>query len=496
MKPQHSSSDVPFGDRYLLCEQLAIGGMAEVHRARQLSPSGFEKEVVVKRLKPQLAADPRIVEMFTDEARVSALLSHPNAVHVFDAGIEDGLPYIAMEYIDGVELNVLCRRGLAAGNFLPVQHAVELVRQAALAMGYFHNLQDASGEPLNLVHCDISPNNLLITADGFLKVIDFGIAQFLGQSYSDADLVPGKLSYMSPEQARRDRLDRRSDIFSLAIVLYEVTLGQRLFRGPAHDVKARLLAGDIQPPTFVRRDFPADLETVIMRALEPEPSDRFQEAFDFADALAAYLHDGQFRTGPLPIARYLDSLAVASGQSQREELIPEADLASDEEALDFDRGRHLTDDRDSGAEESQAAKEWDDVDEDDAAVADVLGIDVNLVARSSRAKTEPSLRVLARRQGRALPTAAAMRDATGAPRAQASQSDGGSADSSVPAAASASDGGHGPLIVNRGGRVLSAELPVGQAPVAPRRGLPGVALVLVGLILGAGAAALAYYLVF
>src|SRR5262249_8342396 len=159
--------------------------------------------------------------------------------HVYDVDEHDGIPYIAMEYIVGEELNELCRRGIAHDRFLPLEHAVELMRQAAAGMGYFHAKRAAdfgsgpdAGEPLEIVHLDISPSNLLVTQDGFLKIIDFGIARAKGLR-QPSEVLPGKLSYMSPEQAARQAIDHRSDVVSLGIVLYEITVGRRLFRGAA-----------------------------------------------------------------------------------------------------------------------------------------------------------------------------------------------------------------------------------------------------------------------
>ncbi len=375
--------EVVFGDRYWLTQPLAVGGMAEVFLARQQGDDGFTKEVVIKRLRPELAADPRVVAMFRDEARVSGLLGHCNSVHVFDSGTHDGLPYMAMEYIRGEELNQLCRRGIACGEFLPLEHAIELIRQAALGMGYYHNLCDPQGRALDLVHCDISPNNLLVGQDGYLQIIDYGISQFQGQQYRDAQLVPGKLSYMSPEQARRAPMDHRSDIFSLGVVLYEITLGRRLFRGPASEVLPRIVRCDIEAPTFVRHDYPGALESIVMRALEAEPSDRYQEANDLADALGEYLREEQMRTSPVGIARYLDRLSVAEGGERREHFISEAELNNDEEQLDFERGL-FSGFRAMAGQEPQAAASWDEVDEDESAVAEALGIDVELVRTVSR----------------------------------------------------------------------------------------------------------------
>ncbi|HEY0250223.1 MAG TPA: serine/threonine-protein kinase, partial [Kofleriaceae bacterium] len=173
---RHRTADldpVQFGGRYTLLRRLAVGGMAEIYLARQAAMAGFEKEVVIKKLRAELADDPRVVEMFLDEAKIGAQLNHPNIVHVYDVDENDGIPYIAMEYIVGEELNELCRRGIAHGRFLPLQHAVELMRQAAAGLGYFHAKRGAEGTaladtPLEIVHLDISPSNLLVTQDGFL----------------------------------------------------------------------------------------------------------------------------------------------------------------------------------------------------------------------------------------------------------------------------------------------------------------------------------------
>ncbi|HWO20876.1 MAG TPA: serine/threonine-protein kinase [Kofleriaceae bacterium] len=363
-----------FGGRYTLLRRLAVGGMAEIYLARQAARAGFEKLVILKRLRAEHAADPRIVQMFVDEARIGALLGHPNIVHVYDVGEHEGIPFIAMEHILGEELNELCRRGIAHKSFLPLEHAVELMRQAAMGMGYFHSrrgaLDGAEAErPLEIVHLDISPSNLLVTQDGFLKIIDFGIASARGQRHR-GDVLPGKLGYMSPEQAARKAVDRRSDIFSLGIVLYEITVGKRLFRGSARDVIARLTEGQIEPPTSVRRKFPAALEAIVMRALARSPDARYQNAYDLADDLEAFLQGAQLRSGPVRIARYLDALSQAAGGPRRPELLPEAETRGAAAAA-RDGGR--------GTLEAYApapAKEWEDAEQPEADVAAALGLDL------------------------------------------------------------------------------------------------------------------------
>jgi serine/threonine-protein kinase len=391
---------VEFGDRYLLTALLAVGGMAEIYLARQAAMAGFEKDVVIKRLKPELAGDPLVTEMFLDEARIGAVLSHPHIVHVYDVDEQDGVPYIAMEHIRGEELSTLCRRGLSLGHFLPLAHAVELMRQAAAGMGYFHARRDALGRALGIVHCDISPINLLVSEDGFLKIIDFGIARAWNQKRRHDGAIPGKLSYMSPEQAERAPVDHRSDIFSLGIVLYEITVGRRLFKGPASEVVDRLAGCAIEPPTFVRRDFPGALEAIILRALERHPDDRYQSAYDLGDDLESFLRERGMRTGPVRIARYLDELAMAGGGERRPDLIAESEHQGEDEDLDFDRGVFADWEpaQPQGAPELDlgGASDWDEYDEEDSMVAQVLGIElqafkrVHVPGRGATPMPEPS----------------------------------------------------------------------------------------------------------
>ncbi|HEX4454026.1 MAG TPA: serine/threonine-protein kinase [Kofleriaceae bacterium] len=374
---RHVSAEIEptfFGGRYTLLRQLAVGGMAEIFLARQAAMAGFEKEVVIKRLRSELADDPRIVEMFLDEAKIGAQLNHPNIVHVYDVDEHDGIPYIAMEYIVGEELNELCRRGLSHGRFLPLEHAVELIRQAAAGMGYFHAKRGAegttlAGEALDIVHLDISPTNLLVTQDGFLKVIDFGIAKSRG-AQARTDVLPGKLSYMSPEQAARKPVDHRSDVFSLGIVLYEITVGKRLYRGPAHEVVHKLIEGEVEPPTFARRNFPPALESIVMRTLEKHAEDRYQSAYDLADDLEAFLRDEKMHSGPVRIARYLDLLSIAGGGPGRPELISEADSRIGDKELDFDSQAF------DGFVPGQS-DQWEDVEQPDTDVAAALQLELS-----------------------------------------------------------------------------------------------------------------------
>jgi hypothetical protein len=281
-----------------------------------------------------------------------------------------------MEYIVGEELNELCRRGITHDRFLPIEHAVELMRQAAAGMGYFHAKRTSEGSALDIVHLDISPSNLLVTQDGFLKVIDFGIARYRGQQ-ARHDVLPGKLSYMSPEQAARKPVDHRSDVFSLGIVLYEITVGKRLFRGPAQEVVERLIEASVEPPTFARRNFPPALESIVMRTLERHPEDRYQSAYDLADDLESFLRDEKLNSGEVRIARYLDMLSIAAGGARRPELISEAEARGGEgDDLDFDSQVFDGFAPAEGAPGPEQAPLWEDVEHNDAEVAAALHLEL------------------------------------------------------------------------------------------------------------------------
>ncbi|HRC56612.1 MAG TPA: serine/threonine-protein kinase, partial [Kofleriaceae bacterium] len=367
--PMALPQPVPVGERYLLIRRLAVGGVADIFLARQSATAGFEKDVVIKRLRPELRSNSRAVRMFLEEARIGALLNHPNVVHVYDVDVADGAPYIAMEYIVGGELGTLCRRGLAQKKFLPLEHAVELMRQAAAGLGYLHAKRSTDGQALQICHRDLSPNNLLVTEDGFLKIIDFGIAKTWRSDAAADRVLPGKLGYLSPEQVARTAVDQRTDIFSLGVVLYEITLGRRLFKGPAHEVVRMIREHVVEPPTFVRRSYPPALEEIVMRALSPAPARRYQSAYDLADDLEQFLQDAKLSSGPVRIARYLDELAHAEGGSRRPELVSSTGRFSrvdlDLEAAPFRSFR------------AAPGREWDDAEEPVADVASALGIDVS-----------------------------------------------------------------------------------------------------------------------
>ena len=299
--------------RYRIVRHLASGGMAELYIARQEAMGGFEKEVVVKVLQPRYAENPRVVQMFLDEARLAAKLNHQSIVHVYDVAEDGGLKYIAMEYIRGETLTEIVKHGLAAGKYLPLEHAVHVVRQTAAGLAYAHTWREPDGHLLRIVHRDVSPTNILVTMEGQTKIVDFGIARAQDELREEGGVRPGKASYMSPEQVKGAGVDTRSDIFSLGIILYELALGQRLFRGPAESVMKRIVEDKVPPPTAVRRDFPPALELIVMRALEKRPDDRYQSAEEMRVDLEEFLADEGLRTGSRRVALYMKEIFPPAG---------------------------------------------------------------------------------------------------------------------------------------------------------------------------------------
>ena len=339
--------------RYSLVDHLASGGMAEIFLARHEEEGGFVKELVLKILQGRYADNEAVVSMFFDEARLGAKLNHPNIVDVYDVGTENGLYYIAMEHIPGKTLTDVMRRGIEISQPLPLDHAVYLVGETAAGLAYMHDGTDSRGLRLSVVHRDISPSNLIISFSGQTKVIDFGIARDAAASGGQKGARPGKVSYMSPEQVQGLELDGRSDIFSLGTILYEITLGRRLWRGPKEVVMRRIVEEKPPPPTYIDRQYPPQLELIVLRALEKRPENRYSSAGELFEDLEGYLVESGARTRNHQIAMYLHDLFSADAEVsemgvRRAEAFAEEQVAVEDE-LDFDRpitrgaGRALAD---------------------------------------------------------------------------------------------------------------------------------------------------------
>ncbi len=324
----------PFGDKYVLVEHIATGGMAEIYRAHYQGIEGFAKELVIKVLREEFAARDDVVEMFLNEARVAATLTHNNVVHTYDLGELEGEYYIAMELLRGEELVDVLRRAHQVGEGLPLDVTCAIVMQGLEGLHYCHSRTGSDGKPLGLVHRDINPTNLHVGYDGVCKVLDFGIAATRASALAGQGGVAGKLAYMAPEQAQGQPIDARADIFAMGVMLWEMALGKRLFRGPREQVLRRIVDGDVPAPTFVDPQFPPALEAVIMRALEVDPADRYQNADHMFRELETVAREAGWNTSARHISAFMADLfgegkpAVVDYDDEFDDLI--------DDALDFD----------------------------------------------------------------------------------------------------------------------------------------------------------------
>jgi len=273
--------------RYDILMEMAMGGMATLYLARIGGLEGFEKLVALKRIHDQLTCEEQFTEMFLDEARIAAKIHHPNVATVFDMGRVEGKLYLAMEYVHGEPLNRLVGTSIRHDGGLTWHHGMRIVADAAAGLHAAHELTDASGDLLGVVHRDVSPHNILISYDGHVKVIDFGIAYAAERLAStNTGTVKGKAAYMSPEQTMALPVDRRSDVFSLGIILWEVVLQQRLFRQDSEAATLlKIRDGVVPKPRTILPDLPPEVEEIIVKALAYEPEDRYQTAADLGEAL-------------------------------------------------------------------------------------------------------------------------------------------------------------------------------------------------------------------
>jgi eukaryotic-like serine/threonine-protein kinase len=273
---------IPFGS-YLLLDRLDVGGTAEVFLAR--GPSGGL--CAVKRLLPGMEADPEVVGMFLGEARLTSRLSHPGTVEVLDVGRVGSSYFIAMEYVAGADLAAVLARLAAAGRRMEPDLCAWVAREAALALDHAHRCAGPDGRPLGLVHRDVSPQNVLLSWEGAVKLIDFGIARAGPERRGEEGVLRGKVSYMSPEQAVGRPTDRRSDVFALGAVLHEMLTGHRLYRGDSPlAILDRIRSTEVEPPSRLAAGVPPALDRAVLRALARDPEERHPWAGDLAAELA------------------------------------------------------------------------------------------------------------------------------------------------------------------------------------------------------------------
>jgi serine/threonine protein kinase len=338
---------------YQLVEKVAAGGMAEVFRAKRAGVEGFEKIVAVKRILPHLSDNKEFVDMFVDEAKMVAGLTHPSIVQIFDLGKIERTYFIAMEYIHGRDLRTILRRAKDKGIRIPLDLSVLIVSRVSSALEYAHRKKDEAGHPLKIVHRDISPQNILISFEGDVKLTDFGIAKATSKATStDKGALRGKLLYMSPEQAWGKPMDRRSDVFSLGVVCYEMITDRKPFLGTSEKgILEMVRECRIAPPSTLNPRVPERLERVVMRALAREPEQRYQDAGEMLRELERALHERQPPTA-IDLARFMEVLFEREERGERTP--PEAGHDSDKHRSDA----HL--EIDMGPEEPSPAKRPED----------------------------------------------------------------------------------------------------------------------------------------
>jgi serine/threonine protein kinase len=286
--------------RYELVLELGTGGMASVHLARTRGPAGFHKWFAVKRIHPHLAKDPRFVSMFLDEARIAASIEHPNVAQVVELGEDEGTFFIAMEYLHGEHLGRVASRAVRDDGHIRYHRAGWLIAEAAKGLHAAHEGLDPEGRPLELVHRDVSPQNIFVTYDGRVKLTDFGVAKAANRiSETVTGTAKGKVAYMSPEQALGGPLDRRTDVFALGAVLWEITTGRRLFKaGTDAQTLMRITGGKVPKPSSRRHDYPPALERIVLRALARRAEDRFPSAGAMALELERFVN-----SAPEPVSQ-------------------------------------------------------------------------------------------------------------------------------------------------------------------------------------------------
>jgi serine/threonine protein kinase len=292
---------------YALHAELASGGMATVHLGRVVGSAGFARTVAVKRLHAQFAKDPDFLAMFLDEARLAARVQHPNVVATLDVGVKGDEVFLVMEYVHGESVSQLLRASRARGEAMPVDVAVSIASGVLHGLHAAHEAKDENGEPLMIVHRDVSPHNVLVGADGISRVFDFGIAKAVGQQHSTREgQLKGKLPYMPPEQLRGSPLDRRADLYSVGAVLWELLTGRRLFDGDNEGaIVGQVLNQRVEPPSRLAPQVPAALDEAVLTALSREPSRRFATA----RRMALALESASPAAGPVRVGEWLEELA-------------------------------------------------------------------------------------------------------------------------------------------------------------------------------------------
>jgi serine/threonine-protein kinase len=289
---------------------LATGGMAQIYLARQSGLGSFERHVVLKTILRERASDQRFVTMFLDEAKLAATLNHQNVAQVYEVDQADGAYFMAMEYVHGENARAILETTLRRGWTIPLELAVMIISGAAAGLHHAHERRGKNGAPLNIVHRDVSPANIMVGYDGSVKVLDFGIAKAEERATKTVGgTIKGKYGYMSPEQCKGKTIDRRSDIFALGICLYELTTLRRAFKGnDDFETMKRIVSGDVIPPSVAVPGYPRELEAIVLTALAGDPAARFQTAQELIEALDAFAVRAKLTGSNTAMGRFMTQL--------------------------------------------------------------------------------------------------------------------------------------------------------------------------------------------
>lgn len=325
---------------YHVERQIAVGGMAEVYLASTTGVAGFQKQLALKAILPDFAGESRFVDMLIQEAKLAVSLSHPNIVQTFDLGLIDDIYFISMEYVDGPDFFKVLSKLANQGRTIPIATAMHVVKEVMGALNYAHNKTDAKGMDQTIIHRDVSPQNIMLSMQGEVKLGDFGIAKAANATTrTRAGVIKGKLVYMAPEQAWGQKVDHRLDLFSAGVVLYEALTGASLY---TEENPAKLLAdvrqANIPPPSQRNPLLSAEIDHLVMRALEPQPDDRYQTAREFGDALSDYIarHSPSYSAGNL--ATFLEALSADAQDQASTNRMNRDDFAIHQHSMVFSPG--------------------------------------------------------------------------------------------------------------------------------------------------------------
>ncbi|MDO8527829.1 MAG: serine/threonine-protein kinase [Deltaproteobacteria bacterium] len=320
--------------QYYLLEKIAQGGMAEIFKGLAYDTNGIKKTVCIKKILPQIAASREFIDMLVDEAKIAVKLGHGNIAQIYDLGKAGEDYFIVMEYVDGQNLSKIHKKVLRQGQLLPLPMICYIIAEIANGLNYMHRKTDEEGHSLNVIHRDISPQNIVISYAGTVKIIDFGIAHAAVKvGHTESGILKGKFAYMAPEQARGDRVDHRADIFSLGVIFHELLTGKRLFKAAnTKETLRNVRKAKVPPPSEINPEIPKDIDPIALKALTKDRRHRYPFASDFADELLQFLHTHFPDFKPSQVADYLRNLFREELELSRN--LAEADQATPHLILD------------------------------------------------------------------------------------------------------------------------------------------------------------------